>query len=83
MIENNQKNQNKFDWRPALFVWVEISSWIAVPIVLALILGKWIDARLGSEPWGLICLACFGFLISSYGIVKAVKNYANKIKDNN
>ncbi len=78
-MEKNKKN-DKVLWVPALEVFSEISTWIAAPVILAAIGGKALDRRYGTAPWMLIGLAAVAFLISSYGIVKAVKKYAAKLK---
>ena len=78
-MENNKKN-NKIWWKPAFEIFSEISTWIAVPIILAVIAGKALDDHYNSKPWMLIGFVIVAFLISSYGIVKAVKQYAARIK---
>jgi F0F1-type ATP synthase assembly protein I len=76
--KNNLKNKGIW-WKPAFEIFSEISTWIAVPIILAVILGKYLDERYNTKPWLLIGCTVVAFLISSYGIVKAVKKYAAKI----
>jgi hypothetical protein len=68
-------------WKPGVEIFSEISSWIVVPIVLALIAGKALDSRYGTKPLWLLLLAGLAFIVSSYGIVRAVRNYARKIKN--
>ena len=67
-------------WQPALEIAVQVSAWIAGPIIIALFVGRWLDKKYNSEPW--LFLACVGlaFLISSYGIVKISLNYIKKIE---
>jgi F0F1-type ATP synthase assembly protein I len=78
MEENN--NNNKIWWKPAFEIFSEISTWIAVPVIIAVIAGKALDTHYGTKPWILAGSVVIAFLISSYGIVKAVKEYAAKIK---
>lgn len=80
---NEENNLNKPSWAVGVQLFSEISGWIVGPIVIALILGKWLDGKFGTEPWIFIALAAFGFLITIYGIVKIVKNYQRKIKNGN
>jgi len=75
---DNQKSSGPW-WKDGALIFSEISTWIVVPIVLALILGKWLDARYGTEPWIFIGLAVFGFLITAFGIVKSVRKYSQRI----
>lgn len=82
-MEENKNNLNKPNgpwWKPAMEIFSEISTWIAVPIVLALIAGKALDRHYGTKPTFLLICAGVSFLISAYGIVKAVKRYAAKIR---
>ena len=76
-----EENKNKIWWKPAVQIFSEISSWIAVPIILALIAGKALDKHYGTKPWMLLILAGVGFLISSYGIVRSVKRFIEKTKE--
>ena len=73
-------NQGEPWWKPGVQIFSEVSTWIVVPIILALIAGKALDKHYGTKPLMLLVLAGIGFLISSYGIVKAVKKYSVKIK---
>jgi len=67
-------------WKPAFEIFSEISTWIAVPIILALIGGKSLDKSYGTKPLLLLVCTAVAFLISSYGIIKAVKKYTAKMK---
>lgn len=85
MEENKNKNgslshQGGIWWKPAVQIFSEVSTWIAVPIIVALIIGKALDNHYGTKPLMLLILAGIGFLISSYGIVKAVKKFIEKTK---
>jgi F0F1-type ATP synthase assembly protein I len=75
------KNKKGIWWKPAVEIFSEISTWIAVPIILALIVGKALDNRYGTKPWMLLILAGIGFLFSSFGIVRAVKKFVEKTKE--
>jgi len=79
---NNLPRQNGIWWKPAVEIFSEISTWIAVPIILAVIVGKALDTRYGTKPYLLLTSAGIAFLISSYGIVKAVKKYTIKTRLN-
>jgi len=67
-------------WKQGVQVFSEVSTWIFVPIILALIAGKALDNHYGTKPVMLLTLAGVSFLISAYGIVKAVKNFTSKLK---
>lgn len=62
-------------------IFSEVSTWIVVPIVLALIIGKILDARFGTKPIIFLLLAGAAFLFSCFKIVKIIKNYMKKLQD--
>jgi len=64
------KNSNKKSWQPALFLFLKISGWIALPIVASLIVGKWLDRKFDSEPIVFLGLTGIAFIVSMIGIVK-------------
>ncbi|MCM2339509.1 MAG: AtpZ/AtpI family protein [Burkholderiales bacterium] len=72
--------ENNNWWRPAVLVFSEVSTWIAFPVIFALIAGKALDERFLTKPWIFIAFTCFGFLISTYGIMKTVKKFTDNIK---
>jgi len=68
-------------WRPAAQVFAEITTWIAVPIILALLIGKYLDGHFQTTPWIFLGLTGLAFLASMWNIWKTVRRYANKIKN--
>jgi F0F1-type ATP synthase assembly protein I len=66
--------------QPALEIGGLISSWIIAPIILALVLGKWLDNYFHTAPILFLSLAGFAFIISIFGIFKTVSKYAKKIE---
>ena len=67
--------------KQAATLWGEISTWIVVPIVGALVFGKMLDKRFETEPIIFLSLAGLGFLVTCYGIFRIVKNYLKEIKE--
>lgn len=76
-MEETPKNEPW--WKPAFEIFGRVSVWVVVPIVVALIAGKWLDARYGTSPWAFLSLSGVGFLVSSFGIVYTAREYINKI----
>ncbi len=76
-----EEKKNKIDWKPAVEIFTQVSTWIAVPIVLALIFGKMLDVHYGTRPWIFVVLSAIAFIISCYGIVKIVTKYIDKMKE--
>ena len=68
-------------WKPAMQVFTEVSVWIVVPILLALFIGKGLDAHYGTKPIIFLVLAGVGFLFSCVGIVRVIRRYLAEIKE--
>jgi F0F1-type ATP synthase assembly protein I len=81
-VNENEKKLERGNawWIPAVSIFSEVSAWIAVPIILALIAGKALDKHYGTKPTFLLIMAGVGFLVTAYGIVKSVRNYVSKMK---
>ncbi|MFA5163542.1 MAG: AtpZ/AtpI family protein [Patescibacteria group bacterium] len=69
---NNPKN----DWSHALKIFINLSYWIAFPVLIGTFLGRWLDRRYGTEPWLFLSVLGFCFLVSMYGLItKALKEF--------
>jgi len=68
-------------WKPAMQIFSEVSTWIVVPVVLALIFGKMLDTYYGTKPIIFISLTGMAFLFSCFKIYYVVKNYMKKLQD--
>ncbi|MEK7471287.1 MAG: AtpZ/AtpI family protein [Patescibacteria group bacterium] len=79
-IENNQNSSGPW-WKPAMEILGEVSTWIVVPIVLALVFGKMLDVRFGTKPVIFLVFAGIGFLVTCFGMYRVVKNYIKKLQD--
>ena len=75
-----EKDKKKLDWKPAFQIFSQVSTWVVVPIILALIIGKALDSHFGTDPWIFLGSTGFAFLISSYGIVRVVMKYMKTIE---
>lgn len=59
----------------------EVSTWIVVPIVLALVAGKALDAHYGTKPIIFLAFTGVGFLVTCFGMYRVVRDYVNKLKE--
>lgn len=62
-------------YRLAWRIFGDFSGTIAVPAVLAALLGKWLDGRYGTEPRYLILLLVLALAVTAYAVVKKAKVY--------
>ncbi len=65
-----KKESEKLWWQPGVTLALEISGWIAGPIILAIFLGRWLDKKYGTEPWLFLSCVAVAFIISNIGIVR-------------
>lgn len=56
-------------------IFVDFSGTIAVPAVLAALLGKWLDGRWGTKPMSLIILLVLALALTAYAVVKKARVY--------
>ncbi len=66
-------------WKPGVALFSEVTTWIAWPIIVALIAGKWLDGHFDTKPKIFLALALLAFIISAWNIYKIVKKYTDKI----
>lgn len=73
------ENKNKEAWwRPGLVIFTKVSAYIAGPIVLALIVGKYLDKKYNSAPWIFLGLTLIAFTFSLFSIWKSVVKYMDE-----
>ena len=65
-------------YRLAFRIFADFSGTIAIPAVLAALLGKWLDGRYGTEPWFMIGLLILAFAITAVSIQKKAKHYGKE-----
>jgi len=73
------KNKEAAWWRPAMVLLAKLSGWIAVPIIIALFAGKWLDKKHNSAPRLLLFCISFAFFISMLGMIKESAGEYKKI----
>lgn len=79
---DNKDLQNIW-WKPYMGMMIDISGWLVVPIVSALILGKWLDARYQVKPAFTIFFIALAFLLSIFGIMRESKHIMKKMENEN
>ena len=80
-MQDEKDKQNKIDWKPAIEIFSQVSTWVVIPIVLALIFGKMLDVHYGTRPWIFLVFTGAAFLISCFGIVRVMSKYMKEIQN--
>ncbi len=57
-------------WQSSLTLFVKLSTWVAVPVILALFIGRWLDEKYNTTPWLLLLSVGIVSLVSLFGIIK-------------
>ncbi|MFA6392956.1 MAG: AtpZ/AtpI family protein [Candidatus Paceibacterota bacterium] len=65
-------------WRDGLVNFAKVSASIAIPIIIALYLGKYLDEKFGTTPWIFLGLTALAFIVSLVSIYISMVKY---IKD--
>jgi hypothetical protein len=78
-MENKEVNKNSI-WRPVLFFYARTTGWIVIPLVLAMLLGNFVQKSVGSQVLFFIIIA-LGFAVTCYGIYKEIKDYKKTLQE--
>jgi F0F1-type ATP synthase assembly protein I len=79
MIQKTPQNDRQW-WVKPLEIFLRISVWIAIPVIGALFLGKFLDKKLGTDPWMFLGLTGIAFILSCIGIVRETQTYLTEIE---
>ena len=73
--------KNNPEWIRAARIFGEISTWVIVPIVVALILGKYLDGRFDTKPWIFLSATILAFIVTFTGIARILTKYIKEIDE--
>jgi F0F1-type ATP synthase assembly protein I len=68
-------------WSSAVMLFFRVSTWIAIPVIFALFIGKFLDKKLGTSPWLFLVCTFVAFIISIVGITKTTLKEMKKIQE--
>jgi F0F1-type ATP synthase assembly protein I len=68
-------------WRPGLVVFARTSAYIAFPIIIALYIGKYLDAKFNTAPYLILLSMVLAFTTSVTLIWRSLKVYMNDLKE--
>jgi len=75
-----QHEKSQVWWKPGVTLFIKVSASIAIPIIIALFLGKYLDAKYGTTPWIFLGLTLIAFIISLIAIWKNLSRYMHTLE---
>lgn len=69
-MKENSKNAKAPWWQSGLVLFGRMSGWIAVPVIIGVFIGKYLDKKYNTEPWLFLASVGIAFVFSMFGIVK-------------
>lgn len=68
-------------WRDGLVNFAKVSASIAIPIIIALYLGRYLDTKWGSAPWIFLGLTAIAFVVSLVSIYISMVKYIKDLEE--
>jgi len=78
--EGEKEDVNSDWWRPAVFFYAKVTSWIVIPLLIGVWLGGHTSFLLGHKFWSVLFLIA-AFFVTCFGIYKEIKDYQYDLKN--
>lgn len=78
---DEDKGKNGPWWQPPLLFFAKLNSWIIGPVIIAALLGWWLDRKFGTEPWLFVACIVTAFVVSISKMIQIAKTELKKKKD--
>jgi len=78
---NKPKSTEKAWWTDALAMFTRLSIWIAVPVILASLLGSFLDDKYNTSPWLLMSCVGVSFIFTMIVLVKETMKSFKEIEE--
>lgn len=71
-------NKQEIWWWPAIAMFARLSGWVALPVLIGTLAGRWLDRKYSTEPWLMIVSIGISFVVSIIGLIReTMKEYKN------
>lgn len=81
-LEKNAESVNKSSYYESLRIFGKLSIYIVTPIIIAVIIGKLLDKKFGTEPKLFLLCILISFMYSIFKLVNETKKYIAEISKN-
>lgn len=72
-------------WQPGMRLFLRLSGWIGVPVLIAVVVGKYLDAQYHTDPWLFLLSVGIAFVVSTFAIIhyglKEMKRIDSEVSD--
>lgn len=79
-LKDSENSTKEAKWIKGLALFSELSAWIIGPLILAIIIGKELDAKFAASPWLLFLSIAIAFIVSMFGLAKKAIIEIKKLK---
>jgi F0F1-type ATP synthase assembly protein I len=78
------ENKSKIAWwQSGMELFLRLSGWIGMPIIIAVFVGKFLDRKYNSEPWLFLLSVGISFVVSMFALVYIGLGEFKKIEEDN
>ncbi len=56
-------------WQPGTQLFLRLSGWIGGPVLIAVLVGKYLDAKYHTDPWLFLLSVGIAFVVSTWAII--------------
>jgi F0F1-type ATP synthase assembly protein I len=80
---DEKKNPKIAWWQSGMQLFLRLSGWIGMPIIIAVFVGKFLDRKYNSEPWLFLLSVGTSFVVSMFALVYIGLGEFKKIENEN
>ncbi|MEI7890689.1 MAG: AtpZ/AtpI family protein [bacterium] len=66
----DKQNKNVSWWQPGAILFLRLSSWIVGPVLIAVLIGKYLDKTFQTTPWAFLFSVAAAFAVSIVMIIR-------------
>lgn len=67
-------------WQDSIMLFMQLSGWIGIPVILGIFVGNWLDQKYQTKPWLFLITVGMAFTVSMIGLVKEATSAMKKIE---
>lgn len=76
----NARRAERAWWVPGVSVFIRLSGWLLIPLIIGTTLGKWLDRKYDTAPWLFLSTISVAFVVCMFGLIKNTMEEFKKIE---